>query len=86
LASDGNDFQLNGLLKRIAEILEVPSRLFYIPAILLRWILFILGRGKLSERLLLPLRVDTQHTRQLLGWCAPHSAADALSKTILSNK
>lgn len=86
LVSDGNDFQLNGLLKNIAGILGVPSRLFYIPTILLRWILFSMGKGKLIERLLLPLQVDIQHTKQLLGWSPPHSAEDALSKTVLSNK
>lgn len=81
LVSDGNDVSTTELFKRMAEALNVPSRLIPIPEKMLMLGASILGKQTLALRLLGSLQVDIAKAQELLGWSPPVKMKAALSET-----
>lgn len=81
LVSDGEDMSTSELLARIGVALNKPARLIPVPAILLRWGMFLIGRKGVGQRLCGSLQVDIKKTRDLLGWTPPTAVSVALRKT-----
>jgi nucleoside-diphosphate-sugar epimerase len=81
LVSDGDDLSTTELLRRIAQALNVPSRLIPVPAGLLELGARVVGREDLARRLLGSLQVDITWTRERLGWTPPCPVDVALRAT-----
>lgn len=80
LVSDGEDLSTTELLKRVAKALGVPSRLLPVPAGLLKFVAYILGKKHIAQRLCGSLQVDISKNKELLGWQPPLSIDDALQQ------
>ncbi|TFY92302.1 NAD-dependent epimerase/dehydratase family protein [Pseudomonas nabeulensis] len=80
LVSDGEDLSTTQLLRRMGLALGVPARLLPIPVWVLEFGASLLHRKALSQRLCGSLQVDISKTQTLLGWAAPVSVDQALSK------
>lgn len=80
LVSDGEDMSTTDLLRRMAQALHVPDRLFPVPQGLLEWGARMLGREDLSQRLFASLQVDISKAQSLLGWQPPVSVELALHR------
>ncbi|KTC46189.1 NAD-dependent dehydratase [Pseudomonas fluorescens ABAC62] len=80
VVSDGEDLSTTQLLQRMAAALGAPSRLLPVPMWVLETGASLLGRKALSQRLCGSLQVDNSKTQKLLGWLAPVSVDQALSK------
>lgn len=81
LVSDGDDQSTTQLLKGMGRALERPARLIPVPAWALTFVLTLLGRKDLSNRLCGSLKVDISKTKSLLGWVPPVSVDEALKRT-----
>ena len=81
LVSDGEDLSTSQLLRRMADALHRPARLFPVPASLLRLGAILVGRPDVTKRLCDSLQVDIAKTRQLLEWNPPVSVNEALRIT-----
>lgn len=68
LVSDGEDISLRDLLRRMANMMHRPSRLFSLPTSLLHTALALIGRGDDLAKLSAELRVDSSKVRKVLGW------------------
>ena len=81
LAGDGVDLSTTELLKKVSYALGRKPRLIPVPQKLLEFILVILGKRNLSQRLCGSLQVDISKARELLGWVPPVSIEEELDKT-----
>ncbi|MDL5598130.1 SDR family oxidoreductase [Pseudomonas kribbensis] len=81
LVSDGEDLSTTGLLQRLARALGKKPRLLKFPQWLLVTVASVLGRRALAQRICGSLQVDTQKTRELLGWRPPVNVDEAMLKT-----
>ncbi|MGX5794090.1 UDP-glucose 4-epimerase family protein [Pseudomonas sp. E2-15] len=81
LISDGEDLSTTQLLQRMAAALGVSARLVPVPAWVLKAGAFLLGRKALSQRLCGSLQVNIEKNYRLLGWRAPVSVNQAMTKT-----
>jgi nucleoside-diphosphate-sugar epimerase len=81
LVSDGEDLSTALLLRRMANALNRPSRLFPVPTGLLILSAKILGRPEIARRLCGSLQVDMTKTRELLNWSPPVSVDEGLRRT-----
>ena len=76
LAADGEDLSTPELLRKVARALNKRARLLPCSTALLRLTANVARRPGIYERLCGSLQVDTDKTRELLGW-APPSSVDA---------
>jgi nucleoside-diphosphate-sugar epimerase len=81
LVSDGEDLSTPELLTRLGVAFGKSTRLFRLPAALLRAGAGVLGYREQIRRLLESLQVDISTTRERLDWSAPQNVDDALRKT-----
>ena len=82
LVSDGKDLSTTELLTSISNALNRPVRLLPVPMGFLSFILTILGRRVVAQRLLGSLQVDSSKTSMLLDWYPPVSVDDALRRAV----
>ena len=82
LVSDGQDLSTSELFEYISQALDKKSRLFYLPAGLIKFMTFILGRKAEYERLFGSLQVDIAKNEQLLGWQPVVSVQSGINKTV----
>ena len=80
LVSDGEDLSTAALLKRTAQALGHPARLFPIPPLLLRLAASIFNKQEAYQRLCGSLQIDITRTKRLLGWAPPISVDEGLSR------
>lgn len=80
LVSDGEDLSTAELLRRAGRALGRPARLFYVPPSVLHGASVLLGKRSLYQRLCNSLRVDIEHTQQLLNWRPPLSVDEGLRR------
>ncbi|OHC75555.1 MAG: hypothetical protein A3G18_09230 [Rhodospirillales bacterium RIFCSPLOWO2_12_FULL_58_28] len=78
---DGEDVSTPELIRRMADALERPARLFSVPERLLRFAGKMTGKSAMVSRLLDSLTVDDGKIRRRLGWIPPFSMAEGLSET-----
>ncbi|HAT42982.1 MAG TPA: UDP-glucose 4-epimerase [Rheinheimera sp.] len=82
LVSDGHDVSTTELLQEMTKAWGKQPRLIPIPVGLLRWLLRLLGKQAISERLFGSLQVDISHTRQTLGWAPKPLLAKTLQQCV----
>ena len=86
LAADGEDLSTSDLLRRMAKAMGQPSRLIPVPGCVLQLGGALLGKRKVSQRLLGSLQVDISKARELLGWVPPISVDEGLRRCFPVNK
>ncbi|SJN57307.1 GDP-6-deoxy-D-mannose reductase [Vibrio ruber DSM 16370] len=82
LVSDDHDISISQLLRLLATVMNVPSRLIPIPPRLLLWGLSLLGKRAVGQRLCYPLQLDIRATKEKLGWTPPVSLEAGLRQTV----
>lgn len=78
LVSDGEDVTTPELVRRIADALGRPARLFPLPTIILRFAGKFFGRKDIVERLLGSLIIDSAKIRNELNWHPPFTMQQGL--------
>ena len=81
LVSDGKDISLPSLIRELAAGMDRPSRLFPMPAGLVRALAALVGRAETFDKLAASLQVDPTDTFSALGWRPPISLTDGLRET-----
>lgn len=71
LVSDDSDVSTPALLKAVAQSMNAPIRMFYFPVSLLKFILKILGKDNITEKLIGSLQLDISFTKTTLNWKPP---------------
>ncbi|CAM3614051.1 NAD-dependent epimerase/dehydratase family protein [Halomonas lysinitropha] len=80
LVADGEDVSTSELLRKLARAAVRPSRLFWLPAPLLKAGATALGKRGIYDRLFDSLQVDARHARRTLGWVPPLSLDEGLAR------
>jgi nucleoside-diphosphate-sugar epimerase len=75
LISDGEDLSTSELVRKIGTALGRPARLFWLPAGVIVLVAWLIGKERVSQRLLGSLQVDIRKTCELLDW-KPSVAVD----------
>jgi nucleoside-diphosphate-sugar epimerase len=81
LVSDGEDISTPELIRRIADAMELPSRMFRCPPSLLSAVASIVGKSAEVGRLLGSLAIDSSEIRRELAWAPPCSMSKGLLET-----
>lgn len=81
LLSDGESISTPDLLRSLAEAMDVPSRVFPCPLLLLEIAGKMVGKSAQAERLLGSLQVDSSTTRRELNWQPPYTLQQGLQRT-----
>lgn len=79
--ADGEDLSIGDWIRRIANAMGRPARLFALPESLMRAAARGFRRPDLIARLLDSLEVDIAKARAILGWSAPVSVNRGLEET-----
>ncbi|ENM5767800.1 SDR family oxidoreductase [Vibrio mimicus] len=82
LVSDNHDVSLTTLLKTIAQYMHIRPRLLPIPQTWLQWLLSLLGKPELGQRLCGNLQLDITHTQKILNWSPPVSFEQGIKRTV----
>jgi nucleoside-diphosphate-sugar epimerase len=82
LVADGEDLSTPDLLRRLADIMNKPSRLFSCPPSVLKAAANLIGRGEEAARLCDSFMLDTQPAQDILGWRAPIRVDEGLRRTV----
>lgn len=82
LAGDGEDLSTVDLLRRLAEAMHCPLRLYRCPPALLRLVANGVGKKSWVERLCGNLQVDISKARDCLGWRPGSSVDEGLRRTV----
>ena len=82
LVSDDEDVSVPKLLRYIASAMERPLLLFPVPIFFLKLFGSIIGKKNEIRRFLESLRVDIEYTKKILGWKAPISLKEGISRMV----
>jgi nucleoside-diphosphate-sugar epimerase len=82
LVSDGAPVSIAELIGAIADAMGRPSRLWYLPAGLLRFLGRLAGKTAELERLLGSLEVDSAAFATDTGWVPPYTFQDGIMETV----
>ncbi len=82
LISDGEDLSTTELLRKIGKALGRPARLLWVPAGVISFIAGLLGKKRMSQRLLGSLQVDIRKTCELLDWKPSVAVDEGLHMTV----
>lgn len=82
LVADGEDLATPELIRRLAQAMGRPARLWPLPVSLLRLGGRLLGHTAEVERLVGSLQVDIGHTCRTLGWTPPLSVDEGLRRAV----
>ncbi len=80
LVSDGKDVSTSELLKILIRSRGCKTKLFKFNKILLKYLLYLLGKQDLYERLFSSLQVDITHTKTQLEWHPRYKIEESLEK------
>ena len=81
LVSDDDDISTTELLKKVANAMGQPARLFPVPEKLLWSGAQFLGKKNVAQRICGSLQLDISKTKALLGWLPRVSMDEALLQT-----
>jgi nucleoside-diphosphate-sugar epimerase len=81
LATDGEAISTADLIRRLAQFMHRPARLFPMPVGALRLLAALTGRSAELNRLCDSLAVDISETRVRLGWSPPMTLDAGLGRT-----
>jgi nucleoside-diphosphate-sugar epimerase len=79
--ADGQDVSTVQLVELLAQGMGHRPKLLPVPALALRWIFTLSGRGGMGQQLCGSLQVNASKARTLLGWQPEVSPADALRES-----
>lgn len=82
LLSDNAPVSTPELLRKLAQALGVPSRVFPFPLVLLKVAGRLTGKSMQVDRLLGSLQVDSAKIRRELDWSPPFTLQQGLQKTV----
>jgi len=82
LISDDDDVSITRLIQEIKEASGKRSLLIPVPQSWLRFVLQLIGKSSLSDRLLGNLQVDITKAKTLLNWKPPFTFEQGINKTI----
>jgi|LakMenE18May11ns_1017448.scaffolds.fasta_scaffold9727534_1 nucleoside-diphosphate-sugar epimerase len=82
LLSDGEDISTRDLIKKIADNMQKPSRIFSVPIFFLRFLGKVLGKSSEMNRVIDSLQIDSSFTFKFLGWKPATSINEGLYKTV----
>lgn len=82
LISDGEDLSTTELLRRIGNALNQPARLLSVPVGAISFMAGLLGKKRISQRLLGSLQVDMNKTCELLDWKPSVSVDEGLRRAV----
>lgn len=80
LVSDGMEFSISEIVEHLAEGMGKKSYVFPVPVRLLLLGASIIRKKNIFEQLCGSLVIDSSKARNLLGWCPPVNAVEALKK------
>ena len=80
--SDDCDVSTSELMQEISRAFGRPARLFWLPKILIRLALKLMGRGHYFDRLFASLYCDLDETHRHLFWSPSQTTAEELTATI----
>ncbi len=80
--SDGCSLSTPRLMENLSAAMGKKPRLFYFPARMFRWVLTLLGKQGIYERLWWNLTVDISKIKHLLGWEPRVSVEEGIKKTV----
>jgi len=81
LISDGEDLSTSELLRKIGKALGRPPQLLWVPVGFISLVAGLLGKSKISERLLGSLQVDIHKTCEMLDWSPSVAIDEGLRRT-----
>lgn len=81
LLSDDEPVSTPGLIQKIAEALNRPSRVFPMPIVLMKFIAKLFGKTAAVDRLIQSLVVDSSKIRKQLAWQPPYTMSQGLQVT-----
>lgn len=81
LVSDGEDVSTPDLIRRTATALDLPARLFPVPASFMRLAGKLSGKSDVVNRLTGSLTIDNAKIRRELGWKPPFTLEEGLAET-----
>ena len=82
LISDGEDLSTAELLTRIGRALNQPARLLWVPEGAISFMAGLLGKKRISQRLLGSLQVDIHKTCELLDWKPSVTVDEGLRRAV----
>jgi nucleoside-diphosphate-sugar epimerase len=82
LVSDGEDISTPELIRRIADAMEFPSRMFRCPTRLLNAVAGIVGKSAEVRRLVGSLAMDSTKFRSETGWIPRYTLSQGIGETI----
>ena len=81
MISDDNDLYTSDLFKRLKIALRGKCIIVNFPEGLLKFLLKLIGRDDLREKICSSLLVDISKTKSELNWCPPFNVSDGLNET-----
>lgn len=81
LISDGKDLSTTELLHEAAKALEVPARLFPVPAWLILLMAKMVGKRNIADRLCQSLCIDSHKAREQMKWSPPYTIQQGLRES-----
>ena len=78
---DGEDMSTPDLIRRLAQAMGRPARLFPVPAGALRLAALVTGKSAVMARVVANLQVDDGKIRRQLGWTPPSDVVKGLNET-----
>jgi len=78
LVSDGCDLSTTELIRKIGKAISKPAKLFNVPLPLMKFLLKIIGKKELTNRLFCNLQVDINYTCSELDWSPPLQVEEGL--------
>ncbi|MGD9592836.1 MAG: NAD-dependent epimerase/dehydratase family protein [Candidatus Berkiella sp.] len=78
LVSDNDDLSTSQLLRLLRFTLGKRANLIPVPALLLRWLGFLLGKSKEISRVVDSLQLNIEKSMRLLSWRPPHTVQRSL--------
>lgn len=82
LVSDGFDLSTTELINFIGDCLDKPSHLLFFYPKVLFFLLTLMGKKSLSDRLYGSLQVDIEKNAELLGWKPKYDFREMLAETV----
>lgn len=84
LVADDRTWSTPELIRRLAQSMGTPCRVFPFPVGVLKWGARFLGRERMIQRLCSSLVIDAGKARSLLGWTPTVTSEDELDRTVRS--
>lgn len=82
MVTDGESVSSPELIKRMAEALDRPPRLFYMPLPILKALGWLIGKSHTMARLSSSLEANDVKIRRELDWHAPYSMQQGIRATV----